>query len=1649
MAFLDDLLKNAQKAAGNVGSFVNTNVVHPLQQDVSKAYNTVQAPVTGAVGLATIGADQLFNNGKNKQALTKATKQALNKNVAQSFVPQNVANGTASPLQFGQSFTKTGVQLAPYFLGAGGGALTAKLGSQVADRLGGSLAARTAGQAAHIGSNAAIATPTFAGLNAVQQGVDSGFTKFDPRQATLSGLQAGAMSAAGDLAPIVARGALKGTKIAAQKTGQAIDDAAAASHDKLVNSAASSAGERINPHQSLFEPTLAKVASVQDIKGAKQYYNQLKQGKDIGPIATTTNASGAIEPLTKDGLQKYLAYKAAYHSIDRNTPQTNDYGGSNFTNNPYKNIPTNHIDSTTLETALANHEMRTQGGYIGGPLALQFGKAKEEGRVFTDPNNAQRFEATDKEARLTSQGSSSGLLGDLLQHPTLYTNYPQLADTKVNIKIDKNRVGSANGTYTNNASGSSISIFAKNHAEAKKELLHEIQHNIQEVEGVQQGTTPRAAGSLENYKNNYAEAEARAVAERRNLTDEERQSAQFNNSLDVPKEKLVTGGAKGEAINSVNPTGSIFADYTPEARAKAPLGPNMTTLDKTIGGKPNDTVTIYRGTSGSDQIVPGDFITTNKQLAQDYAGSGKVISQTVKKGDIIDDITEPGGEEYLYRPNQPKSTLAMSTNTNQLPYGTESVQNSLTKGAKEGRQNISEPVAQAVQGEHVVRNTEALNQRGIQAADSLKSSDLYQEANNRMQVKQGTISDEDVSFINQAIERADKEGNHQEATNLHNQLSEHLVANGQTSQAAILLYNRSPQGLLNKAVKDINNGTEKGHVTPELRKELQDLADNIKNAPNQDTKELAVAKLAQRVQKEIPNGKLQGALSVWKAGLLSGLKTHTGNMLSNATFAGLKKISDIPATAADAAIGAFTGKRTKVFTTEGLTTGFGQGLKRGAETLTTGIDRRNIINGKYEGHGELHFKNKAANIAVAKPTNFVFRALGASDQPFYYAAYKNSLFEQAQVAAKNAKVKGKEKSSFIEQFAKQPPKEALQLAENDAKKAVLGEDNRVADALSSFTQKVKPAQAVIPFTKVPTNFLSQALDYTPVGPIKEAVRQITIKKGFDQRGLAEAIGKGATGTGLIYLGAQLANNNLLSGQYPSDPKEQARWKAEGITPNSVKLGGQWLSLNYLGPVGILFQAGKDFTDATKRGDDAAISAIAGVGKSLTGQSFLTGFSSLANALNDPQRFGANFINSQAGSVVPAAINDVANATDPLQRQTNNLLQTVQSRVPGARERLNQKQDVYGNGLTQRTDPFNLTVNPLRNSDQVDSSTLAEVRRLHDADPNNSDLQVTPTPVGKSIKVNGTDVKLTDQQRYDLQNQIGQTTQNNWSQLIQTPEYKALSDVQKAAALNKLRTDSTALAQTNFVQTNNLAVSDSKLTNSQKDLASGNPLSSYTKQTATKGTGTTSKITINPSLDSSSKSTLQRYSSMSAADRLNSFAKDPKAQYQYDQAVYNNKKANGSLSLAQDLAAQSKLQKESIGSKYSQDTRSLYGLSKTQLLSGVQSGAISKDQLNQVIAYGDDLANSGLTSQNKFRSSTGAVSLTTKKSTTRGSGVTAARKLVSSGSQSKTISSTVKLAKIAKSAKLSSSKSSFTSKVRKTGMKAYSKGNTQKVKVKTV
>lgn len=787
-------------------------------------------------------------------------------------------------------------------------------------------------------------------------------------------------------------------------------------------------------------------------------------------------------------------------------------------------------------------------------------------------------------------------------------------------------------------------------------------------------------------------------------------------------------------------------------------------------------------------------------------------------------------------------------------------------------------------------------------------------------------------------------------------------------------------------------------LSGENAQKISQMAEHIQTLKEGSTeRHLAIAEMMDYIGKLTPNGTISNLVSTWKAGLLSGVKTTEGNIVSNFTFASLKKASDPITVAADRAMSLLTGKRSATLTQRGGGSGALEGFKKGAITLKTGVDLRMTAD-KYEAHAGINFKNPTVQKVLGKAQK-VFDFMSAQDQPFYYSHLKNSLYDLAKADGLNKKLKGKELLDHMNATVANPPEAMMERAVAEANKSVLSYDTLASKAIQGMRRGIDSMQGVgerekqianavvdvlAPFVRVPTAFLSRSIDYTPLGIGKTILTQIA-RKEFDQRSMAKAIGEGLTGTGVIAIGVMLTQNGQLSGDYPTSPKEQARWKAEKITPNSVKLGDKWYSLNYLGPIGMLLGAGKKYDEAVQAGGDtitAVSQSLAGFGQTLLGQSFLQGMSGFVDAAKDPSRYFQNYLNSQVASVVPAASNDLANLSDSNQRQVNNPLDAMMNKVPGARQQLNIKQDVYGNDLEQN--PFDAAFNAFKPSvdGTIGNPVIGEVSRLHSVDPSDTSLQVTPTGVGKSVKAEGQNIKLTDKQRYDLQKTVGQATQDAWGKIIDSSAYQTLSDAEKAKKLSDARTAVADLAQRNFLETNGLHQFAKGPTNKlEKGLSNGTlDITSFAKSNSSGSKTGSSTTALSSSLDSSSKDTLTKYDSLTATDRKKFLASSNDAEYKYQLAKYKNDKASGNVSDIQDLSRQKALTKAKIGASVSKDARDLYSMSKAQIYDYITKSPNGNKLARELQSYDQSLLDAGLTSYLKFK--TGMAPAAKKASTGR-------------------------------------------------------------------
>lgn len=917
-----------------------------------------------------------------------------------------------------------------------------------------------------------------------------------------------------------------------------------------------------------------------------------------------------------------------------------------------------------------------------------------------------------------------------------------------------------------------------------------------------------------------------------------------------------------------------------------------------------------------------------------------------------------------------------------------------------------------------------------------KSKDkLYTETIDKFDNPKSATDQDVVNAIHAAkkLDASGKEADLFKATEIYDNLSRYLTKRGQEIQAASLLSNRTPQGLFYAAQKAIKKGG--GKLDDAGKKELQNLVDIVKKQKAGSYEDgLARFRVMDFAQKAVPSGAANKGVHLWKASLLSAPTTTGGNLAANAAEQLFKRVYRDPvANGVDMLFSLFTGKRSRSNTARGLASGTKEGVLKGLDYFKTGYDPRNPLQ-KFDVKN-IHYSNTPQGKAAEKYTQFIFKSMGSQDQPFYYASFRNSLADQAVTAAKNNGLKGAERDAFIKKFVTEPDQKSLNLAEKEARYDVFQNKTWLGDRASQLKHDSAVGDFMVPFSQVPSSIATRMIERTPIGLGKEIVSQIKAGK-FDQRAMTKAVADASAGLVLIGAGAQLAKSGELTLSYPTDQKERDLWELEGKQPNSVKVGNTWVSLNYFQPAGTLLAAGANYQGAKQKGKGTTAawsSALAGGGKALTEQSFLKGVSGTLNALADPQRSAEKFAENTTGSLVPNFVRSFARSADSVNREQDGLGEAIRAGIPGnplglGRTGLPVRTDVFGQAVPRKTSALNSYFNPLRPSDvrNANDPVTTELRRLNGVEEGTTATKIQKNALGGTVELNR-------DQQLQLKNEIGHRLKQEWTTMATDPRYAALSDQDKHKKLDALKDDITGAYKAKFGIDNNLMTPDPKnIDTGERAILAG----TGTDYLAKIGGG--SGITLNKSLSGPSKENLTKYISMDEPARKKLFSEQNDAEYKYELAKYENDKLNGTLSKADDIKTQFSLKKSEVGSKYAQETRELYGLSKAQAYALLSNDPNGENIAGQIVAYGDALEKAGL-GKNKFRDAAGRVAIAPKASG-GGSGGTGKKALLSNMAASTSAS------KAAANAKVRSGGSGFKSSVNRSGIKAFSKGSQNTVRV---
>jgi hypothetical protein len=204
-------------------------------------------------------------------------------------------------------------------------------------------------------------------------------------------------------------------------------------------------------------------------------------------------------------------------------------------------------------------------------------------------------------------------------------------------------------------------------------------------------------------------------------------------------------------------------------------------------------------------------------------------------------------------------------------------------------------------------------------------------------------------------------------------------------------------------------------------------------------------------------------------------------------------------------------------------------------------------------------------------------------------------------------------------------------------------------------------------------------------------RAILVKEGIKQAG------SGALVIPSLFYG--LGVSGMITGAYPKDDEaEKERWKREGITENSIKIGGNYYQLPaYLGSAAI---PGLFYASLGRNGGDVG-AAMEDVAKTIPALLPTDQMSNILDVINGRADLGKFMVQTGASAVraatpVGALLGQIAKSIDPTQNETNdgtgweNFVDKVYNGIPGMNLGLDAKTDADGNEL-KNPNPLALAV----------------------------------------------------------------------------------------------------------------------------------------------------------------------------------------------------------------------------------------------------------------------------------------------------------------------------------------------------------------------
>lgn len=628
----------------------------------------------------------------------------------------------------------------------------------------------------------------------------------------------------------------------------------------------------------------------------------------------------------------------------------------------------------------------------------------------------------------------------------------------------------------------------------------------------------------------------------------------------------------------------------------------------------------------------------------------------------------------------------------------------------------------------------------------------------------------------------------------------------QAVQAARILKTLTPDGQLYLVQRSVQNLQEElnrryGDGTHTLTID-EGLAEAYRNAETEEAREQALTDIYRQVAAQVP-ATWRDKWNAWRyLAMLGNPRTHVRNIGGNVAFMPVRMMKDAIATVGEQAVDVLSPRgiqRTKA--PLNLASQNDRALLR-AVWQDAGTMQDQILGaGKYRDSAQSQIDQyrtifRLAPLEGLRRANS--RALDVEDTWFSRPAYAGALAGYLKANGATLETAGTELLDRARAYAVREAQRATYRDSNAFSDFIssLGYrgDNRVGQAFNTLME------GVLPFRRTPANILVRGMEYSPLGLAKSLTYDLAQVRARKQTA-AEAIdhiAAGLTGTGLTALGAFLASLGLVSGGSGDDEEDQLD-ELTGGQPYALTIGDKNYTLDWLAPEALPFFVGVELYHAwgeegSGRTMDDLYTALGSISEPMLEMSMLQSLQDVIDSVSysDNKLMGllASAATNYLTQAFPTLFGQIERVTEgerqstyidrtsPLSNDLQYTLGQVANKLPGEFQQMPYF-DAWGRtessgGVGERM--VNNFLAPWYTSTENETAADRELRRLLEA----GETGVVPQRPSQSDQVEGE--YLSRESFATYAQTMGQTSYELVSDLIGAPEYRTLSDGEKADAI---------------------------------------------------------------------------------------------------------------------------------------------------------------------------------------------------------------------------------------------------------------------------